>query len=88
MDPFTINTFTFKLYRWNEKWRQWVVLNSASTIVGYDPSSKTAMLDPYGESTTLLAAKKYKAVVTSGAKDANGVALSDNLAWTLTTGSS
>jgi Tol biopolymer transport system component len=88
MDPTTMDTSTFKLYHWNKKRREWVLLNSASTIVSYDSSSKMAMLDPYGESTALLAAnRKYKAVVSTGAKDANGVALADNLAWTFTTGS-
>ena len=91
MDSTTIDTSTFKLYRWNKKRKQWVLLNSMSypNTVSYDSSSKTATLDPYGESTALLAAnRKYKAVVTTGAKDTNGVASVNNLAWTFTTGSS
>jgi Tol biopolymer transport system component len=91
MDSTSIDTSTFKLYRWNKKRREWVPVNSTTypNTVSYDPSSKTAMLDPYGDTTALLEAnRKYKAVVSTGAKDANGVALSDNLAWTFTTGGS
>ncbi len=56
-----------------------------------------ATLDPFGTSTTLLRANtKYKAVVTSGAKDLAGNALDQNptatgsqpKAWTFTTGTS
>jgi Tol biopolymer transport system component len=89
MDSSTVNTSTFKLYQWNKKKSKWVPVNSTSTTVSYDPLSKTATLDPYGELTALLAAnRKYKAVVTTGAKDTNGIALTNDLAWTFTTGSS
>jgi hypothetical protein len=95
MDPSTINNSTFKLYRWDKKKSTWVQVSSTATTVKYDSSSKTATLDPYGSSRTLLAAKKkYKAVVTTDAKGTAGNPLDQDpstpddqiMEWTFTTG--
>ena len=47
-----------------------------------------AKLDPYGTSTTLLPANtKYKAVISTRARDLVGNPLAKNVVWSFTTGS-
>jgi hypothetical protein len=90
MSPASITKSTFKLFK---------VTSSGTTQVTnatVTPSSDglKATLNPYGPSTTLLAANtKYKAVVTTGARDLAGNRLDQNTTltgnqqktWTFTT---
>ena len=92
MSPTSITKSTFKLFK---------VTSSGTTQVTnvtVTPSSDglKATLNPFGTSSTLLSSRtKYKAVVTTGAKDLAGNALDQNptttgnqqKAWTFTTGS-
>jgi hypothetical protein len=90
MSPTSITKSTFKLYK---------VTSSGTTqvtnvTVTLSSDSLTATLNPFGSSTTQLAARtKYKVVVTTGAKDIAGNALDQNSttagnqqkSWTFTT---
>ena len=90
MSPASLTKSTFKLFK---------VTSSGTTQVTnvtVTPSSDglKATLDPYGTSSSLLAARtKYKAVVTTGARDLAGNALDQNStragnqqkSWTFTT---
>ena len=68
----SINTTTFKLFKKGST-------TKLSATVSYNPTTKTATLNPFGSSTTLLArGTTYKAVVTTGAKDQAGTALDQN----------
>ena len=85
MKPNTLNASTVKLYeRKSGKWRR-----VADVAVGCDNPCQATTIDPYpSDPARLLAAnKKYKAVVTTGAKDKAGNALAKNHSWTFTTGS-
>jgi len=90
----TLGTATFKLFRVNPD-------GSASQIASSTVSSSTdglkATLNPFGTSSTLLAANtKYKAVITTGARDLAGNQLDQSpttagrqqKVWTFKTGSS
>lgn len=72
MNPATINKATFALYK---------VTSSGTTqvtgvTVTMSADGLTATLNPYGTTTTKLAAStRYKAIVTTGAKDVAGNAL-------------
>jgi hypothetical protein len=90
MSPASITKSTFKLFK---------VTSSGTTQVTnvtltLSSNGLKATLNPYGTSTTLLAKNtKYKAVVTTGAKDIAGNALDQNSkkagnqqkSWTFTT---
>jgi subtilisin family serine protease len=66
MDAGTINGTTFKLFKAG-------TTNLIPAVVTYDPTAKKATLNPFGNSTTLLSkGTKYKAAVTTGAKDLAG----------------
>lgn len=103
MDCTTLTTSTFKLYK--------VLRNADGTTTTQQVTNTTvqwlyssgefdcnyASLNPYGNSSRLLAANtRYKAVITTGAKDLSGNRLDQNPAkvgnqpkvWTFTTGSS
>ena len=54
--------------------------------VSYDSASRTAMLDPYGGSATLLkSCKWYTARVTTGIKDKAGNPLAEDKVWSFKT---
>jgi hypothetical protein len=89
----TLNTTTFKLFKVNSD-------GSTTQISSWTVSSSTdglkATLNPFGTSSTLLLANtRYKAVVTTGARDLAGnqldqdstVAGNQQKEWTFTTGS-
>jgi len=66
MDAGTVNGTTFKLFKAG-------TTNLIPAVVTYDPTAKKATLNPFGNSTTLLSkGTKYKAAVTTGAKDLAG----------------
>ncbi len=94
MDRTTLTKSTFKLYRVNGDGTFTQVTNVA---VGSTTDGLKAILNPFGTSTTLLAANsRYRAVVTTGTKDRAGNRLDQNttatgnqpMVWTFTTGSS
>jgi hypothetical protein len=65
----SINGQTFKLFKKGST-------TKISATVSYDPTTKTATLNPFGATTTRLArGTTYKAVVTAGAKDLAGNSL-------------
>jgi Bacterial Ig-like domain len=94
MDPDTLSTSTFKLFKVNK--------NGATSRITPAPvrlseDGLTARLNPFGSSDTLLnKSTKYKAVVTTGATDVAGNALDQDDAragnqqkvWYFTTGAS
>ena len=86
MDPTTLTTSTFKLYRWSAPKQQWIQVTD--TAVSCDSSCRTATLDPYPSDSSILLAphRKYLAVVTTGVKDVAGNALATNNSWNFTTG--
>jgi hypothetical protein len=81
----SITDKTFKLFKKG-------TTTKIAAKVSYDPTTRTATLDPFGSSTTLLArGTTYKAVVTTGAKDVAGNQLDQSpttglqqKAWTFT----
>jgi FlaG/FlaF family flagellin (archaellin) len=92
MDPSTLTTLTFKLFKVNPDGSTTQITNVTVT-----PSTDglKATLNPFGTSTTLLAkSTKYKAIVTTGAKDVAGNLLDQNsttsgnqqMAWSFKTG--
>lgn len=94
MDRAKLNKSTFKLYSINSN-------GSLTQITNVAVSSTTdglkAILSPFGTSTTVLAANtRYRAVVTTGAKDRAGNRLDQSSSttgnqpkvWTFATGSS
>jgi len=96
MMPTSISTSTFKLYRCSSATD--AACTTQITNVTVTPSSNglSATLNPFGTTSTLLAANiKYKVVVTTGAKDLAGNALDQNSStagnqskiWYFTTGS-
>jgi hypothetical protein len=94
MDPNTLSTSTFKLFKVNK--------NGATSRITDAPvrlsaDGLTARLNPFGSSDTLLnKSTKYKAVVTTGVKDLAGNSLdqdptttgNQNKVWYFTTGAS
>ncbi len=91
MDPDSVSTTTFKLYKVNADGSVRQLANAPVTLSADGLSAK---LDPFGASTTrLLPNTKYKAVVTTGAEDLAGNALDQNatkegnqpMKWTFTT---
>ena len=88
MNPDTLSASTAKLYKWNSKRKKWQRVTDVA--VGCDNPCQAATLNPYpSDPARLLAANnKYKAVVTTGAKDKAGNALTKDYSWTFRTGSS
>ena len=80
---------TFKLQQYNKKKKTWKTIPATISL---SPDGKTATLDPYGATEptgtdTLLAAnKKFRAVITTGAKDLEGNPTTKQFVWTFTTG--
>ena len=75
---------------YNRKKKKWIAVPATITLTN---TNQTATLDPYGatEGATerLLAAnKKFRALITTGAKDADGNPLLRNFSWIFNTGSS
>jgi hypothetical protein len=85
MDLASLKT-SVKLYkRKSGKWR--LVKGTEASCA--DDACRTARLDPYPTADTdLTANKKYKVVVTTGAKNVAGIPLASNKSWTFTTGAS
>jgi hypothetical protein len=92
MDPLSITKSTFKLFKVNTDGSTTQITNVSVT-----PSTDglKATLNPFGTTTTLLAkSTKYKAVVTTGAKDVAGNPLDQNpttsgnqqMVWSFKTG--
>ena len=68
----SINTNTFKLFKKGST-------TKISATVNYDPTTRTATLNPFGSTTTRLArGTTYKAVVTTKATDMEGTQLDQN----------
>lgn len=80
---------TFKLQQYNKNKKKWKTIPATISL---SPDGKTATLDPYGATEptgtdTLLAAnKKFRAMITTGAKDAEGNPMTKQFVWTFTTG--
>jgi N-acetylglucosamine-6-sulfatase len=92
MDPLSINKSTFKLFKVNLDGTQTQITN---VTVALSTDGLVATLNPFGSSTTTHLARgtKYKAVITTGARDVAGNQLDQNStlsgsqqkAWTFTT---
>src|SRR5215208_7076243 len=79
MDPASITTLTFKLYKCPSTTSTNCTTQVTSVAVGLSTDGLSATLSPYGTPSTLLASKtKYKAVVTTGAKHVAGNVLDQN----------
>jgi hypothetical protein len=92
MMSYSINTTTFKLFKVNLDGTQTQITN---VTVALSTDGLVATLNPFGSSTTTHLARgtKYKAVITTGARDVAGNQLDQNStlsgsqqkAWTFTT---
>ena len=79
----TINGTTFKLFKVNPDKSTTQITD---VVVSISSDGLTAKLNPFGTATTVLAPNtKYKAVVTTGAKDLAGNSLAQQKSWTFTT---
>lgn len=79
MDPTTINKSTFKLYRCPSPTSTNCTTQLTNVTVTTSGDGLSATLNPYGTSAAILAAgARYKAIVTTGAKDVAGNALDQN----------
>jgi Bacterial Ig-like domain len=91
MKPTTINTATIKLYRLHSNGSK-SQINGGTTVDCMANSTagtqcQTAILNPYGGTTTKLAANsRYQIVVTRGAKDVAGNALKRSFSRSVKTG--
>jgi Tol biopolymer transport system component len=92
MDPSTLTKLTFQLFKVNTDGSTTQITN---VTVAPSTEGLKATLNPFGTSTTLLAkSTRYKAVVTTGAKDVAGNSLDQNpttsgnqqMAWSFKTG--
>jgi arylsulfatase A-like enzyme len=90
MDPASITTSTFKLFRVNPDGTQTQITN---VTLSKSTDGLKATLNPFGSSTTHLArGTKYRGVITTGARDVAGNQLDQNTttdglqqkAWTFT----
>ena len=97
MAPTSISRSTLKLFKCASTTSSTCTTQVTNVAVTLSADGLRATLNPYGTSSTLLATRtKYKAVVTTGAKDVAGNALDQNTTtsgnqpktWTFTTGSS
>jgi hypothetical protein len=92
MDPASITTSTFKLFKVNPDGTQTQITNVS---ISKSTDGLRATLNPFGSSTTMHLARgtKYKGVITTGAKDVAGNPLDQipttaglqQKAWTFTT---
>jgi Bacterial Ig-like domain len=83
MEPSTVNTSTFKLFKVNSDGTQTQITD---VVVSLSFDGLKATLDPFGAKTTLLArSTKYKGVITTGTKDLAGNPLAQQKSWTFTT---
>jgi Tol biopolymer transport system component len=79
MDPASITKATFKLFRCSSTTSTNCTIQITNVTMSKSTDGLRATLNPYGTSSTLLApSTKYKAVVTTGAKDQAGNALDQN----------
>jgi hypothetical protein len=79
----TIKATTFKLFKVNPDKSTTQITD---VVVSLSSDGLTAKLNPFGTTTTVLASNtKYKAVVTTGAKDLAGNSLAQQKSWTFTT---
>ena len=86
LDSFTSTTFKLQMY--NKKTRKWKTIPTTLSL-SLDNGKTTATLDPYGATETSLASnKKFRGLVTTGAKDLADNPLASSFVWTFTTGSS
>jgi probable HAF family extracellular repeat protein len=84
MEPSTVNTSTFKLFKVNSDGTQTQITDVVVSLSSDD--GLTATLNPFGSKTTLLArSTKYKGVITTGTKDLAGNPLAQQKSWTFTT---
>jgi hypothetical protein len=97
MDPASITTSTFKLYRCSSTTSTNCATQITNVTITKSADRLKATLNPFGTSSTLLAGRaKFKVVVTIGAKDEAGNQLDQNTSmsgnqqkvWYFTTGSS
>jgi probable HAF family extracellular repeat protein len=87
MDPNSITTSTFKLYKCPSTTSTNCTTQVTNVTVSPSNDGLSATLDPYGTSSTILASRtRYKATVTTGAKDVAGNALNQQKNWYFTTG--
>jgi hypothetical protein len=87
MDPFSVTTSTFKLFKCSSTTSTNCATQITNVAVGLSTDRLMATLNPYGTSSTLLASRtKYKVVVTTGVRDEAGNALSQQKVWYFTTG--
>jgi len=83
MKASTIKATTFKLFKVNPDKSTTQITD---VVVSLSSDGLTAKLNPFGTTTTVLAPNtKYKAVVTTGAKDLAGNSLAQQKSWTFTT---
>ena len=96
MDPTSITKSTFKIFRCPSATSTNCTTQITNGTLRKSTDGLSATLNPYGTSATKLSAKtKYKAVITTGAKDMAGNALDQDptttgnqqMAWYFTTGS-
>jgi beta-lactam-binding protein with PASTA domain len=79
MDPASISKATFKLFKCPSATSTNCTTQITNVTLSKSTDGLRATLNPYGTSSTLLAPRtKYKAVVTTGAKDLAGNALDQN----------
>ena len=97
MAPSSISKSTFKLFKCASTTSTTCTTQVTNVTVTLSADGLKTTLNPYGTSSTLLATRtKYKAVVTTGARDLAGNALDQNTTtsgnqpktWTFVTGSS
>jgi hypothetical protein len=87
----TLTNSTFKLQQYNKKKNKWMTVPATITLSN---GNKTATLDPYGATegasteTPLAANKKFRGLVTTGARDLATNSLARNFVWIFNTGSS
>jgi hypothetical protein len=70
---------------YNKKKKKWMTIPTTITLSN---GGKTVTLNPYGDTEKPLAAnKKFRGLITTGAKDLAGNPLARNFLWTFITGS-
>jgi probable HAF family extracellular repeat protein len=83
MEASTVDATTFKLYKVNSDGAQTQITD---VEVSLSSDGLTAMLNPFGSNTTLLASStKYKGVITTGTEDLAGNPLAQQKSWIFTT---
>ena len=89
-DVFTNTSTTFKLQMYNKKTKKWKTIPATIALTN---TNRTATLDPFGATegagdTPLAANKKFRGLITTGAKDLAGNPLAKSFVWIFYTGSS